>query len=100
MGGHQISGPEPQGQRQLGAVQDTSGGPRGLLAAPGTFVSPCLGLQEPSFAMAAAGADKALRPAYRGEIGGAGRFIRETLLELDQGARNVGHGGLWNGLCS
>ena len=97
---HQISGPEPQGQRQLGAVQDGSSGHRGLLAATGTFVSPRLGLQEPSFSMAAAGADKALRPAHRGEIGSASRFIRETLLELDQGARNVGHGDLWSGLCS
>jgi hypothetical protein len=55
MGGHQISGPQPQGQRQLRAVQDGSGGHRGLLAATGTFVSPGLGLQEPRFGMAAAG---------------------------------------------
>src|SRR3954451_3706153 len=33
MGGHQIGGPEPQGQRQLGVMHDGAGGHRGLLAA-------------------------------------------------------------------
>ena len=92
---HQISGPEPQGQRQLGAVQDSPSGHRGLPMAAGAFVSPWLGLQEPSFAVAAAGTDKTIRPAYRGQVRGTGRLIREMLLECDQGAGKRGHGGLW-----
>jgi hypothetical protein len=93
MGGHQIGGPEPGGQRQLGVVDDRSGGHRGLPAAAGAFPGPRLGLQFPGFAVAAARADKALRPARREEVLGAGCLVREALLELDQRTREIGHGG-------
>ena len=42
MGGHQIGGPEPGGQRQLGVVHDGPGGHRGLFAAAGAFPGPRL----------------------------------------------------------
>ena len=92
MGGHQIGGPEPGGQRQLGVVHDRAGGHRGLFAAAGAFPGPRFGLQLPGFALAAAGADEALRPARREEVPDAGRLIRKTLLELDQGTGKIGHG--------
>ena len=100
MGGHQIGGPEPDGQRQLGVVHDRAGGHRGLLAASGAFPGPCLGLQLPGFARAASGADETLRPARREQIFDASRLIREAALELDQRARKIGHGGPRASLCS
>jgi len=44
MGSHQISGPEPGGQRQLGVMHDGSGGDRGLATAAGALIGPSLGL--------------------------------------------------------
>ena len=66
MSGHQISGPEPRGQRQLRVMHDGSGGHRGLATAVGALIGPGLGLQPPGFAAAAAWADKPIRPARRG----------------------------------
>ena len=103
MGRHQIGRPEPGGQRQLGVVHDRAGGHRGLLAAAGAFPGPCLGLQLPGFAPAAAGADKAMRPARREKVCDAGRLIREAALKLDQGAGKIGHASLAEhvfGVCS
>ena len=93
MGSHQIGGPEPQGQRQLGVVHDSAGGDRGLLAAMGAFPGPCLGLQRPGFAPAASGADKTLWPARREKIFDASRLIRKAALKLNQGVRKIRHGG-------
>lgn len=42
------------------------------------------------------GADKAVRSTHRG----AGRLIRETLLEFNQRVRDFAHGGLCSRLCS
>lgn len=94
MGGHQIGGPEPGGQRQLGVMQDRAGGHRGLPAAGGTLPSPRLGLQPPGLARAATGAAKALRPTLAREVGHARGLVRKALLELNQRAGEVGHGGL------
>src|SRR5438105_14378928 len=63
VGGHQISGPEPGGQRQLGVMHDGSGGDRGLATAAGALIGPGLGFQPPGFATTAAWADKPVRPA-------------------------------------
>src|SRR5215212_2930444 len=93
MGGHQIGGPEPQGQRQLRVVLDRAGGHRGLLAAMGTFPGPCLRLKWPGFARAASGADETLRPTHCEQIWDACRLIGEAALKLDQGVRKVGHAG-------
>jgi len=99
VGGHQISGPEPRGQRQLGVMHDGSGSERGLPTAAGAFIGPGLGFQSPGFATAAARADKPVRPACCGKILSAGGLIAEALLELDQGAGKVGHRG-HRGSCS
>jgi len=93
VGGHQISGPEPSGQRQLGVVHDGSGGDRGLATAAGALIGPGLGFQPPGFATTAAWADKPVRPARCYKVLSAGGLIAEALLELDQGARKVGHRG-------
>ena len=60
-------------------------------AAAGAFPGPRLGLQLPRFAVAAAGAPEALRPTRRKQVFDTGRFIREALLEVDQGAGKIGH---------
>src|SRR5712671_6787496 len=100
VGGHQISGPEPGGQRQLGAVHDGSGSDRGLPTAAGALIGPGLGFQPPSLTTAAARAYKPVRPARRDKVFSAGGFIAEALLELDQGAGKVGHRGYRMQLCS
>ena len=91
MGSHQISGPEPGGQRQLGVMHDGSGGDRGLATAAGALIGPGLGFQPPCFAATAAWADEPVRPACRGQILRAGGLITEALLELDQRTRKVTH---------
>jgi len=100
VGGHQISGPEPGGQRQLGVMHDGSGSDRGLAPAAGALVGPGLGFQSPGFATTASRADKPVRPARRGKVLSAGGLIAEALLELDQGAGKVGHRTSGSGLCS
>ena len=100
VGSHQISRPEPGSQRQLGVMHDGSGGDRGLATAAGALVGPGLGFQPPGFATTASRADKPVRPARRGKVLSAGGLIAETLLELDQRARKVGHRGHREPLCS
>ena len=93
MGRHQIGRPEPSRQRQFGVLHDRAGGHRGLPATDGALPGPCLGLQFPRLGLAAAGADKTLRPARCEEVLRASRFIGEATLELDQGAGKLAHGG-------
>src|SRR5205823_9629442 len=87
-------------QRQLGVMHDGSGGDRGLATAAGALVGPGLGFQPPGFATTASRADKPVRPARCGKVLSAGGLIAETLLELDQRARKVGHRGHREPLCS
>ena len=100
VGGHQISRPEPGGQRQLGLMHDGSGSDRGLATAVGALIGPSLGLQPPGFAPSAPRADKPVRPTRRDKILSAGGLIAEALLELDQGAGKVIHCGLRKRICS
>ena len=93
VGGHQIGGPEPSGQRQLGVMHDGSGGDRGLAPAGGALIGPSLGFQLPGFAPAAARADKSVSPTRRDKILSTGRLITEALLELDQRTGKVDHRG-------
>ena len=82
--GHQISGPEPDGEAELRAVHDGAGGHRGLLVAAGAFEGESLGLERPGLDAATARADEAVWPAGFDEIIGAGAFIAEALLELQE----------------
>ena len=88
--GHQIGGPEPRGQRQLGAVHHRTGPHRGLLATLGAFMGVGLCRERPSSATAAGRTDEACRPAQGGQVGGAGILVWKTLLELQQGTGEVG----------
>src|SRR5882757_6461412 len=99
VGGHQISGPEPSGQRQLGVVHDGSGSGRGLATAAGALIGPGLGFQPPGFATTASRADKPVGPARRSKVLSAGGLIAEALLELDQGVGKVGHRSRREQLC-
>ena len=94
MGGHQVGRPEPNRQRQFGVVHDGAGGHRGLLAAAGALVGPRLGLQSPRLGLATARADEAIWPARREQVRGAGRLVREAVLEFDQRAREIWHDSL------
>ena len=76
--GHQIGGPEPRDQRQLGAVHHRTGRHRGLLATVGAFMGVCLGRERPPPAAAAGRTDEACRPAQDGQVGGAGFFVWKT----------------------
>jgi hypothetical protein len=58
VGGHQISRPEPGGERQLGVMHNGSGGDRGLATTAGALICPGLGFQPPGFATAADRADE------------------------------------------
>src|SRR5207248_7715788 len=100
VGGHQISGPEPGGERQLGVMHDGSGSDRGLATAVGALIGPGLGFQPPGFATTASRADKPVRPARRCKVLSAGGLIAEALLEFDQGAGKVDHRGNQAQLCS
>jgi len=77
VGGHQIGGPEPRGQRQLRVMHDGSGGDRGLATAAGALIGPGLGFQPPGFAPTAARADKPVWPARCDKIFRAGGFVAE-----------------------
>jgi len=91
VGGHQIGGPEPGCQRQLGVVHDGSRSDRSLAATAGALECPGLGLQPPGLATTAARTNKPVRPSRRDQILRASRFVAEALLELDQRARKVCH---------
>ena len=81
-------------------MHDGSGSDRGLPTAAGALIGPCLGFQPPGFATTASRADKPVGPARRGKVLSARGLIAEALLELDQGAREVGHRGSREQLCS
>src|SRR5215470_13757784 len=74
-------------------MHDGSGSDRGLAIAAGALIGPGLRFQPPGFATTASRADKPVGPARRYKVLSAGSLIAEALLELDQGARKVGHRG-------
>ena len=89
--GHQIGGPEPRDQRQLGAVHHRTGRHRGLLATVGAFMGVCLGRERPPPAAAAGRTDEACRPAQDGQVGG---FLICRLLRLENAVGTpTGNGG-------
>ena len=84
MAGHQIGGPEPDGEAELRTVHDRAGGHRGLFVAARAFEGEDLGLERPGFHAAAARAHEAIRPACFDQIIGAGPLIGKALLELQK----------------
>src|SRR4029077_12618106 len=74
-------------------MHDGSGSDRGLTTAAGALIGPGFGLQPPGFATTASWADKPVGPARRCKVLSAGGLIAKAPLELDQGARKVGHQG-------
>ncbi len=80
VGGHQIRGPEPVGQRGLRVVQNRSGRQRHLIPAVGTLPAPLR--HRVRTPVCTARACEALRPATRRQILLAGLFGRELALKL------------------
>ena len=93
MGRHQMGGPEPDGERELGAVQDRARLHRGLSSATATLEGPGFRAQGPGVVVAAGGAEKPIGPAQFGQPGGAGGFVGKVALEFDQRRGEFGHGG-------
>ena len=86
VGGHQVGGPEPQGQGSLGIVKDGSRGERNLAAAGGTLPT------SPSHQRVAArvGASRTLEtlgPAALGQVLLAGFFVGKLELKLAKSPR-------------
>ncbi len=100
VGGYQVGGPEPYGQRDLATVHDGSGPDRCLTTTMAAFVCPRLGLEAPGVVMVAGGTTEPVGPADCGEIGGTGVVVWETVLKGDQRARIIGHGKAPNDFCS
>ena len=98
IGGHHIARPEPDRERELGAVQHRGGGDRGLPAAGGALPGERLGGEFPSLAVPAPRAAKALGPADRRQPGGTRRLVGKAAPEGEQGAEMIGRGGRSDGV--
>ena len=80
VGGHQIGGPEPMGQRDLGPVKNRPGGQRDLVPAAGAL-PPSLVHQFVGSPMSASRADEAIGPATGRQVLLAGLFSGEVGFE-------------------
>ena len=92
MRGHQIGRPKPDGQRQFGAVQDRPRRDGGLFAAGGAFVSEALAAVRPAFLGPTARTPETRRPACGEQPCGAGVFVGEAALKIDERGWEIGHG--------
>ena len=92
VGGHQISSPEPVGQRDLGPVQNRPGCQRDLVTAACTL-PPSLIHQVVRSPISASGADEPFRPTAGRKIAFAGFLGGKVALKLAQGLgkRRSGH---------
>jgi hypothetical protein len=86
VGGHQIGGPEPLGERNLGPVKNRPGCQRDLVTAARTL-PPSLTHQVVCSPVSASGADEAVWPAAGRKILFAGFLGGEVALKLAQGLR-------------
>src|SRR6516225_9472580 len=84
---HQKRRPEPSGQRQLAGMHNRAGGYRGLTTTAAALIGKCLGLQQPSSALATTRADKPFRPTTLEQVLRARALRRKAVLELDQRPR-------------
>ena len=87
---HEMRGPEPRRQRQLGAMHRRARRNRSLASAIETFECVCPALQRHRAAGAAARADKAIPPSPFEQERGAARLVGKSLLELGKRPR-LGH---------
>src|ERR1019366_6325255 len=94
MCGHEIGRPEPDGQRQLRAMQDRPRRDRGLLAAGGALKGEGLAAVRPSLFVGTGRTAKARRPAGLEQPSGAGGLVGKAMLEVDEGTRKSGMTGL------
>ena len=79
---HEMRGPEPRRQRQLGAVHRRARRNRSLTTAIETFECVCSAFQRRRAARAAVRADKAIGPSPLKQERGAARLVGKSLLEL------------------
>jgi len=96
VGRHQVGGPEPRRQRQLGSVQDRPRRHRSLPSAGDTFIGIGATLQQARAGSAASGAGETLRPAPLKQEERASRFVWEPTLEFEEGGKFPSHAA---GLC-
>ena len=79
---HEMRGPEPRRQRQLGAMQRRARRDRGLSTTIEAFIQTRPAFQRHRSALAAARADETVRPAALEQERNAARFVRKRLLKL------------------
>jgi len=84
---HQMRGPKPNRQRQLGAMQRRARCDRGLPATVGAFISVRPALQRRRATIAARRADEAAGPAPFEQKPRAARLVGERPLKFCQRAR-------------
>ena len=84
VGRHQVGGPEPRRQRQLGPVHDRPRRHRRLPSAGDTFIGIGPALQQAGPCPAAFRACEPIRPAPLGQEQSATRFVRKTTLEFEE----------------
>ena len=92
MGGHEVGCPEPYRQRQLGPVHHRPGRHRGLPAAGDTLTGISPTFQQAGPRPSAFGAHEAARPPRREQVPRARRFVRKSLLKLEESGLLRGHG--------
>ena len=84
---HEMRGPKPCRQRQLGAMHRRARRDRGLSTTIKAFVQTRSAFQHRRAAFAAARADETVRPASFEQERNAARFVRKCLLEFGKRAR-------------
>src|SRR6516162_6387738 len=87
VGCHEVRGPEPDRQGQLGAVHHRASRDRSLTTAAEAFVGVRPALQQCRALAAAGGADKTLWPASLKQERRAARLVRKARLEFAQRSR-------------
>ena len=97
MRGHRIGRPKPDGQRQFGAVQDRPRRDGGLFAAGGAFVSEALAAVRPAFLGPTARTPETRRPACGEQPCGAGVFVGEAALKIDEQVGKLAMARPWDG---
>jgi hypothetical protein len=91
--GHQVGGPEPQGERRLRVMKESPRGQRGLMTT-GDALPASSSSQRVAATVRAARADEPLRPAAWGQVFLARLFCSVFELKLAECRRKCGRGTL------